>query len=69
MKRYLLFTFQSHYPCGGWNDILSTYDDLQGAIDEGERLISERSLLSPDHYHVVDIQLGEIVSKDKFHDV
>lgn len=31
MKRYLVFTYQSYYPSGGFKDFDSAYDTLEAA--------------------------------------
>jgi len=35
MKRYLLFAGDNYYPCGGWEDFIEDFDDLQKARDRG----------------------------------
>lgn len=31
MRRYLAFAYQTFYPCGGMEDLVGTYDDLDDA--------------------------------------
>lgn len=31
MKRYIVFTWSSCYPAGGWNDYRGSFDSLDGA--------------------------------------
>lgn len=31
MKRYLVFSFDQYYPCGGWNDFKGSFDTYEEA--------------------------------------
>ena len=33
MKRYLLFTFQNYYPCGGFEDYINSFDTIEEAYN------------------------------------
>lgn len=56
MKRYLVFSGKDHYPRGGWEDFVGSFD----TIDEcGKSFTSE-----PNSWmHIVDSNTGEVVAR------
>ena len=49
MKQFLLFGYDSYYPCGGWNDFIASFHS------EGEAITHELSLGGDyDHYDIID---------------
>lgn len=54
LKRYLLFTFDSYYPSGGWHDLAGNYDTVTEAwANRGGQ----------DNYQIVDSANGNIVEE------
>lgn len=54
MKQFALFTFETYYPGGGWNDFVDTYDNIEDAKARSK---------GRDNYQVVDLHTGEIVAE------
>jgi hypothetical protein len=60
MKRFLLFTFASYYPQGGWSDFRASYDTVQDAqIALANR--SEQDKGWEVYYQVVDTETMQVV--------
>jgi hypothetical protein len=56
MKRFLLFSYDDYYPCGGWNDFDGDFDTVEAA--------KEYVLAQPyksDAYTVVDTTTKQVV--------
>lgn len=53
MKRFLVFTYDSYYPCGGWQDFKASFDTLAEAIAFTDNY---------DNKDVIDGQTGEEVA-------
>jgi hypothetical protein len=58
VKRYLLFSGSSYYPCGGWDDFRGDYDSRDAAIGQGAKSLG-------DWFHVVDLETGKEVFPDQ----
>jgi hypothetical protein len=59
MKRYLLFTFGTYYPSGGWRDFAASFDTIEAAM-------GQESVQVCDHYQnyqIVDSATGELVKQ------
>lgn len=56
MKRFALFSFETYYPCGGWEDLDGVFPTLEEAV----LAFDHRRW---DYGHVVDLVRG-IVVKD-----
>lgn len=56
LKRYLLFCMYNYYPTGGWNDFSDSFDTLELAVEAGKCSYG-------DWWHVVDIEVGDIVER------
>lgn len=41
MKPYLVFAGNDYYPAGGWSDFRSSFDNINDATAEAERLVLE----------------------------
>lgn len=54
MKRYALFTFETYYPLGGWNDFKGTFDTVEEAVTAANQ--RRREL-----YQIVDLTTGKVV--------
>lgn len=54
MKRYLLFSGDDYYPCGGW-------DDFEGDFDTLEESLKLTKKHSDDWCHVVDTVTMKII--------
>jgi len=52
MKRYMLFAVDTYYPRGGMNDFHSSYDEIEEAKHEGDKLIEKKY----DWYQIFDIE-------------
>lgn len=66
MKRFLLFYGNDYYPEGGANDILGSFDLIQGAVDYVVRIDSKRKKNDYDLFegtwaHVYDTTEQKIV--------
>jgi len=59
MKRFLVFTGDEHYPNGGWDDFVGSFDTLAEAMD---RLILKRA----DWGQIVDSQTGDIIKRTSY---
>jgi len=58
MKRYAIFTYYRYYPAGGWDDYLASFDELEDALK-----FVEAPEYIKDHYQIVDIQEGHVVTE------
>lgn len=54
MKRFLVFTFDTWYPLGGWSDFAGDFDTLEGAQERAHRTAS-------DHFQIVDTETNQII--------
>ena len=56
-KRFLAFTGENYYPCGGWNDFCGSFDSL----DEAKTATRPTGALNDyrEWAHIVDLELGE----------
>jgi hypothetical protein len=67
MKRYLVFGGDNYYPCGGWDDLLGEFDNLEDAkltITHGKINACKHKGIEPlsrDWNHIVDLETGEEV--------
>lgn len=57
-KRFLVFSFEDYYPCGGIGDIEGTSDDIEEAI----RIANEDT---GDYVYVFDCDLRKVVYEKK----
>lgn len=73
MKRYLLFVFEEHYPCGGFNDYRQDFASLEFIAEylRGEKFkasISDPMYILPSDYdiriQVFDLEAGKVVIGD-----
>lgn len=55
LKRYLVFSFETYYPRGGWRDFHGSFDTLEEA---------KASSPKGDHAHIVDTLTGGVVAQD-----
>jgi hypothetical protein len=55
MKRYALFTYDTYYPSGGWGDFYDSYDTIEEAVANFQRI---------DHNELIDLQTGERITVD-----
>lgn len=61
MKRYLLFTFENYYPCGGFEDYIDIFD----TIDDAYNYWLNRPLIDRDtNCQIVDLKTLKIVKED-----
>jgi len=56
MKRFLLFSSDLYYPCGGFDDFINDFDDLDDAKRQAQKCKKEWNWC-----HVVDGKIKEIV--------
>jgi hypothetical protein len=61
MERFLAFCGKEYYACGGWEDFVADYDDIDEAKTEAEKYMRETFPTGPAWYHIVDQQEGKIV--------
>ena len=61
MKRYLLFTIDSYYADGGWEDFDCDYDDLEEAKTKAKMFIPSFCSPGSGRIHIVDIEIGKII--------
>jgi hypothetical protein len=55
MKRYALFAGSHYYPCGGWHDLVGTYD----SVDYEEAMQALQNRRHSHRFQVIDLQTGE----------
>ena len=55
MKRYLLFSGDEFYPCGGWNDFQGEYDTVEEAKEIAEKQ-------GDDWWQIVNFAAREIIT-------
>jgi len=60
MKRYLLFAGWEYYPLGGWDDLYTTFDNKDNALQKSLNLLDEGQ---GDWVQVVDSVTGEVLFK------
>jgi hypothetical protein len=53
-KRFLLFTYSTYYPGGGWCDFRGSFDTIDEAAAAGRARETER-----DFIEVVDLETGD----------
>jgi len=51
MKRFLVFSGDTYYPCGGWDDFKGDFESLEEAKEFALRMLKEEH---EDWTHVVD---------------
>lgn len=68
MKRYVVFAFETFYPCGGWNDVLSDGMDKNGKLltrsfdtIEQAQEAADAERIDCDNIHIVNLHTGQIV--------
>lgn len=61
MKRFLLFVFDHYYPSGGFNDLDSSHDTVQEAVEMGNEKVPDGAMAS---FHVFDLEVRKIVNID-----
>lgn len=54
MKRYLLFSSQTYYSKGGWNDFCESFDSVKDAANKALSLLDDPDIYANDWAHVVD---------------
>jgi hypothetical protein len=59
MGRYLIFTYNTYYPCGGMEDFVCSIDSL----DELKEILKESK---DDMFHVYDILKNEYAIKEMY---
>ena len=59
LKRYWLFVFEDHYPKGGMNDFVYSYDSIKEAK---ERFYKSETLSSDIYGHIFDSDENIIVT-------
>lgn len=64
MKRYLLFSGDGYYPCGGVEDFVRGFSSPE-AIEQHLRTLAERDE-KPDWSNVLDIQTGTRYYVDRY---
>lgn len=52
MNKYLLFTYDKYYPCGGMDDFRNSYDTIEECIDN----------LDKDLYHIIERDTFKLVN-------
>lgn len=62
MRRYMVFAFASHYPGGGMEDFVNSYNDL----DEAKRTLTEaltetEERSAKDYGHIYDVAKVRII--------
>lgn len=57
MKRYLVFSGDTYYPAGGWNDFRGDFDTEEAALAAVDR---KRF----DWWHVIDATTGQEIAGD-----
>ena len=60
MKKYLLFTFNSYYPCGGFKDYIGAFDSIEDAYNYWNNI---PYFSRPDYCQIVDYVTLEIVKQ------
>lgn len=61
MKRYLLFTFGNYYPCGGFEDYISSFDTIEDAY---QYWINIPEIDRDSNCQIVDYTTLEIVKEE-----
>lgn len=56
MKRYLLFTFYTYYPSGGWDDFVGSYRTIEEARTEAH---------GAQNWQIIDSDTGEKVEESQ----
>lgn len=62
MNRYLVFLFERYYPCGGWRDFDSSWENFPDANARALRVTGKNSKYCDYHGQVVDMHKFEIIS-------
>ncbi len=55
MKKYLLFSGDMYYPCGGWDDFQGEYDTIEEAKEIAEKQGDE-------WWQIVDLATREVIT-------
>lgn len=61
MKCFLLFSYDDYYPGGGWSDLDSMHDTLEGA-----KAAAESRKFHADNYEIVDLNTAKVVLEAYF---
>ena len=62
MHRYLVFTFASYYPYGGWHDFVGDYATLEEARKAAIHMCKERK---DGYFQIIDITTKQIIEGSK----
>lgn len=54
MNRYLVFEFDTYYPCGGWDDLHSTHQTIESA----KATVESKGF---QNWQIVDTETREII--------
>lgn len=54
MKKYLLFTGDTYYPSGGWDDFVDDFDSIEEALAYAAKN-------GRDWFHIVDTEIKRII--------
>ena len=61
MNKYLLFSFYTHYPSGGIEDLHGSFETIEEAVKEAYRLNEEEV---KNCYQIVDRDTFEIIKEE-----
>jgi len=65
LRRFILLGGDTHYAAGGFNDFISSHDNLDAAVAEARRRESLRSMSAIDWWHVWDCVTNSVVAKSE----
>lgn len=65
LKRYALFSYFEHYPEGGWDDFVDTFETVAAATERGQSLLvrSFDGRTTINFFDVIDLQTGQKVAE------
>ena len=58
-KRYLLFTYDTYYPGGGWCDFDESFDTIDELVD----YLKDQNTKA-DNHNIIDLETGDYVYLD-----
>jgi hypothetical protein len=70
MKRFLLFTFDTYYPSGGWSDFKGSFDTEAEALHAYNNPSEDKYGYAHNEqwFHIVDGDTGQVVTNDTNYD-
>jgi hypothetical protein len=67
VKRFLLFSFNTYYPSGGWQDFFGSFDSVDAAKVGYSECKDDNCDERPEWAHIIDTETETIVAEGRYH--